>query len=331
MDETDVPTQRAQARQDARVPQADVDQGRTGGHPGPPGEGAPAPVGVTDRPAARPGVGRRAVPSRPSPTSGAARARGRSGPLSVSFVARPGWDRPEVAYAVSRKVGNAVPAQPAPAPAPGHRGRRAPDLPVGAYHGAEHRGGPTLDFDELKVAMSRALDKATSRAPGPDGPMSATAVSDRRRTPWSGDAWHDRVGGPRQPARRRRHPPPGAPRPRRPRLPAGPRPGGRPAAGISRAAPSTPSRPIDSHGARPRVLARRPTHLAAAAPGAATASIPCLNGAPHELTHPRHRQDLPADPEVHRRDPGLLLRPDPELPGRRRTADHRGHGRRSRR
>ena len=35
-------------------------------------------------------------------------SRGRSGPLSVSFVARPGWDRTQVAYAVSRKVGNAV-------------------------------------------------------------------------------------------------------------------------------------------------------------------------------------------------------------------------------
>jgi len=38
MDETDVPTQRAQARQDARFPQADVDQGRTGSDPVAPGE-----------------------------------------------------------------------------------------------------------------------------------------------------------------------------------------------------------------------------------------------------------------------------------------------------
>ena len=164
MDETDVPTQRAQTRQDARIPQADVDQGRPGGHQGPPGEGTPAPVGVT--------AGR---PRRPGVTAVRARAtfadlrrsssRGRSGPLSVSYVARPEWERSQVAYAVGRKVGNAVQR---------NRLRRrlraimagcAADLPVGAYVVRSSEGGPALEFDELKVAMSRALDKATSRSP----------------------------------------------------------------------------------------------------------------------------------------------------------------------
>ena len=91
-------------------------------------------------------------------------SRGRSGPLSVSFVAHPDWDRSQVAYAVSRKVGNAVER---------NRLRRrlraivadcAADLPVGAYQVRSSDGGPALDFDELKVAMSQALDKATSRS-----------------------------------------------------------------------------------------------------------------------------------------------------------------------
>jgi hypothetical protein len=41
----------------------------------------------------------------------------------------------------------------------------AADLPVGAYVVRSSEGGPALEFDELKVAMSRALDKATSRSP----------------------------------------------------------------------------------------------------------------------------------------------------------------------
>ena len=164
MDETDVPTQRAQTRQDARIPQADVDQGRPGGHQVPPGEGTPAPVGVTAGRPRRPGV----APVRARATFAELRrssSRGRSGPLSVSFVAHPDWHRSQVAYAVSRKVGNAV-----------QRNRlrrrlrvimtgRAADLPVGAYVVRSSDGGPALDFDELKVAMSRALDKATTRTP----------------------------------------------------------------------------------------------------------------------------------------------------------------------
>ncbi len=161
MDETDVPTQRAQARQNTRLSQADVDQGGARRHTVPSGEGAPAPVGVTPR---RLGVG----PVRSRETFAELRrsaSRGRHGPVSASFVAHPEWDRSRVAYAVGRKVGSAVQR---------NRLRRrmraivddlVPDLPPGAYMVRSIEGGPVLDFDELKVAMSRALDKATSRIP----------------------------------------------------------------------------------------------------------------------------------------------------------------------
>jgi len=161
MDETNVPTQRAQARQDARIPQADVDQGGTCGDPGPSGKGAPAPVRVTTRPR-RPGVG--AVRSRE--TFGDLRrsvSRGRHGPLTVSFVSRPEWERPQVAFAVNRKVAIAVQRNRLRRRLRAIVAARAGQLPVGAYLVHSGAGAPDLEFEELKVAMSRALEKATSR------------------------------------------------------------------------------------------------------------------------------------------------------------------------
>jgi len=102
--------------------------------------------------------------------------RGRYGPLSVSFVDRPDWDRCEVAYAVGRKVGNAVRR---------NRLRRrmraivaegAGALPTGAYLVRSGPGGPALEFHELKVAMSRALEKATSGVPGRPPATSRTSA-----------------------------------------------------------------------------------------------------------------------------------------------------------
>ena len=90
--------------------------------------------------------------------------RGRSGPLSVSFVARPEWDRSQVAYAVSRKVGNAVQRNRLRRRLRAIVADRAAELPMGAYVVRSSDGGPTLDFDELKVAMSQAMEKATNRS-----------------------------------------------------------------------------------------------------------------------------------------------------------------------
>jgi ribonuclease P protein component len=83
----------------------------------------------------------------------------------VSFVAHSDWDRTQVAYAVNRKVGNAVQRNRLRRRLRAIVAERSVDLPVGAYVVRSTIGGPALEFDELKVAMSQALDQATSRSP----------------------------------------------------------------------------------------------------------------------------------------------------------------------
>ena len=172
MDETYLPAERAQTGEDPRFPEADVDQGRPGGDPVAPGEGTPSPVGVTS--GRRPPAVLAPVRSRRTfEDLRRARARGRSGPLSVVFVPQSTWSRCEVAYAINRKLGNAVTR---------NRLRRrlrsilcgqAPSLPAGAYLIGTGPGAPLLAFDELKVAMSQALELALRRADVPLPPVGA--------------------------------------------------------------------------------------------------------------------------------------------------------------
>jgi len=162
MDETHVSAERTETGQDARLPQADVDEGRPGGDPVAPGEGTPSPVGVTGRTGPETAL----APIRSRHTFEAlrrSRRRGRSGPLTVVFVPQSTWSRCEVAYAINRKLGNAVTR---------NRLRRrlrsilaglAPSLPVGAYLIRTGPGASHLAFDELKVAMSQALDQVARR------------------------------------------------------------------------------------------------------------------------------------------------------------------------
>ena len=91
--------------------------------------------------------------------------RGRHGPVSVSFVVRPDWDRREVAYAVGRKVGNAVQRNLLRRRMRAIVAERAGGLSTGAYLVRCGPGGPALEFRELKVAMSRAMEKATRGVP----------------------------------------------------------------------------------------------------------------------------------------------------------------------
>ena len=160
MDETYLSAQRTEAGQDTRVPQAHVDQGRPGGDPVAPGEGTPSPVGVISA-----GSSKRALtPIRSRHTFEElrrSRVRGRSGPLTVVFVPQNTWSRCEVAYAINRKLGNAVTR---------NKLRRrlrsilsGTSLPSGAYLIRTGPEAPKLAFDELKVAMSQALDQALGR------------------------------------------------------------------------------------------------------------------------------------------------------------------------
>lgn len=159
MNEADVPTERAQAREDTRVPQADVDEIRTRGDQGAPGE-RPSATGRLTRHSGTWACG--SIRSRRIfDQLGRSRRRGRSGPITVSFQPEPAWERPQVGYAIARRLGNAVVR---------NRLRRrlraivnelAPTLPVGAYMVVSGPGGPGLRYDELKVAMSQALERAT--------------------------------------------------------------------------------------------------------------------------------------------------------------------------
>ena len=90
-------------------------------------------------------------------------SKGRSGPVSVSFVEKPDWNRSQVAYAVNRNVGNAVQRNLLRRRMKAIVFEQSTGLSVGAYVVRCGPGGPTLKFNELKVAMSRALEKATSR------------------------------------------------------------------------------------------------------------------------------------------------------------------------
>jgi ribonuclease P protein component len=85
--------------------------------------------------------------------------------VSVSFVARPSWDRREVAYAIDRKVGTAVQRNLLRRRLRAIVAERADQLPTGAYLVRSGPEGTGFEFLELKVAMSRAMQKATKRVP----------------------------------------------------------------------------------------------------------------------------------------------------------------------
>jgi ribonuclease P protein component len=160
MHETYLSTQRTQTSEDPRVPQAHVDQGRPGGDPVAPGEGAPSPVGVTS--------GRGPLtPVRSRHTFEdlrRTRIRGRSGPLTVAFVPQITWSQCEVAFAINRKLGNAVTRNRLRRRLRSILTERVVDLPPGAYLVRTGPEAPHLAFDELKVAMNQSLDKALRRA-----------------------------------------------------------------------------------------------------------------------------------------------------------------------
>ena len=76
-----------------------------------------------------------------------------------------------MAYAINRRVGNAVARNRLRRRMRAIMAEQASSLPVGAYVVSTGPGGSKLGFDELKVAMSQALERATDRpaghSPGP--------------------------------------------------------------------------------------------------------------------------------------------------------------------
>lgn len=90
-------------------------------------------------------------------------SKGRSGPVTVSFLDQPDWDRPQVAYAVTRTVGNAVERNLLRRRIRAILFEQSAGLPVGAYLVRCNPGSPALEFNELRLVMSQALEKATSQ------------------------------------------------------------------------------------------------------------------------------------------------------------------------
>ena len=163
MNETDLSTQRAQTGQNPWIPQADVNQGRPGGDPVASGKGAPPALGVTA--GSPPTAGRRASVDRLRSRRSfeAVRrggSRGRAGPLTVSYLASPSSDRPQVAYAIGRQVGVAVDRNRLRRRLRAIVAEQAASLPAGAYVVRASSDGGAWGFEELKVAMSQAVEKA---------------------------------------------------------------------------------------------------------------------------------------------------------------------------
>jgi len=166
MDETDLSAERAQTRQDPRFPQADVDQGRPGSDPVPEGEGTPQALRVSTGTTAGTPRASRLGPIRSRRTFEALRStpnRGRSGPVSVSFLEKPSCSELELAFSISRRVGNAVVRNRLRRRLKAIMGDQVHSLPPGAY--VVHAGpeGPQRSFEELRVATERALGRATDR------------------------------------------------------------------------------------------------------------------------------------------------------------------------
>ena len=102
--------------------------------------------------------------------------RGRHGPVSVSFVDRPDWDRHEVAYAVNRKVGGAVTRNLLRRRMRAIVADRAPGLPTGAADrvlGSERYTVPVDGACGIRLEPTARLGLAcTSNAQSPvTGPL----------------------------------------------------------------------------------------------------------------------------------------------------------------
>jgi ribonuclease P protein component len=106
MSEAHISAEQPEAGQEARVPSSDGDPGRAGHLEGPPPQGSQAAVGliwrVRGRTSFRAFNPPRATPPAQRPT------RAHIGPITVSFINGSPLEPPRVAYAIGRKVGNAV-------------------------------------------------------------------------------------------------------------------------------------------------------------------------------------------------------------------------------
>jgi ribonuclease P protein component len=88
-------------------------------------------------------------------------SRGRSGSLTVLFLKQESWSEAEVSYAIGRRVGTAVVRNRLRRRLKAIMSELAPSLLAGAYVVRTGPGSSTLEYGELRVALSRAVEKAT--------------------------------------------------------------------------------------------------------------------------------------------------------------------------
>ena len=157
MSEANLPTERPQAGQEARLSPPHVDESRSSDYQGPPSQGPAATVGLT-------------WSIRDRGTFAALRRspRARCGPLTVSFQQDSSAGPPRIAYAIGRKVGGAVER---------NRLRRrlreivrqlAPSLRPGAYLIGVTPGVTKLSVGELRTTVTRAIENVGGMESHPD-------------------------------------------------------------------------------------------------------------------------------------------------------------------
>ena len=87
----------------------------------------------------------------------------------MSYLEIPSSERPQVAYAIGRQVGGAVDRNRLRRRLRAIVAEQAASLPVGAYVVRASPDGGACGFEELRVAMSQAVEKAARGRSGATG------------------------------------------------------------------------------------------------------------------------------------------------------------------
>jgi ribonuclease P protein component len=173
MSEADISAEQSQAKQETRLSSPDGDPRRSGHPAGTPAQGSPAPVSLIWRVRGRDAFRAFHPPRHVAESTRATRAR--IGPVTVSFVNGNPAEPPRVAYAIGRKVGNAVER---------NRIRRqlrtilievATQLRPGMYLIGVAPHATPLRFGELRLTVMRALDAIWQKESGRETSRPQTA------------------------------------------------------------------------------------------------------------------------------------------------------------